>query len=166
MSSSQESTPVPTTGFVEIMRSLFGYLVDGPSTTTLNPMFNTDVENKSLGSSQTSRPQKRKRDEAQEHDEPSVRPRRGSVSICVTPTTESSAPKPVPSTELHSQGYYNRRGDQYLRSSGTVIGQEKKHQFAPEFKLFPEVGKGYANSKGALLDEEGNPVFFITDDDL
>jgi hypothetical protein len=147
----EEPKAGPRHGF---LRSLVGYS-GGDSTASVYRMLNPDHLDEPFGSSQGIRPQKRKRDEAQEFVEPSVRPRRGSTSISATTTARLSA------INLDPKRFYNRRGDQRL-SDGTITRQESKHEYALAFVGFPDVGDGYANLEGTRLDQSGQPFFFRT----
>lgn len=54
-------------------------------------------------------------------------------------------------------GWYNQRGDQFIKP-GTVICQPKELQYSRRFHQYPEVGKGYGDAKGNVIDAYGHLI--------
>lgn len=72
-------------------------------------------------------------------------------------TRPSEDPAPPKTAKLSSKGFYNRRGDQFL-GEDTIIRQPMELEYAPEFANYPEVGKGFANAYGTVINTHGNIV--------
>lgn len=53
-----------------------------------------------------------------------------------------------------SRGWYNQRGDQFIKP-GTIICQPKELQYSRRFERYPEVGKGYGDAIGNVIDAHG-----------
>jgi len=75
--------------------------------------------------------------------------RRSTTSSRGGPTSHGAAAPPV--------GWYNQRGDQFIRP-GTVICQPKEVQYSRRFDRYPEVGKGYGDAIGNVIDAYGRLI--------
>lgn len=74
--------------------------------------------------------------------------RRGTTSSRANPASHGGAPL---------IGWYNQRGDQFIKP-GTVICQPKELQYSRRFDRYPEVGKGYGDAKGNVIDAYGHLI--------
>jgi hypothetical protein len=69
-------------------------------------------------------------------------------------STTSSRGNPAHGAAASLVGWYNQRGDQFIKP-GTIICQPKELQYARRFERYPEVGKGYGDSIGNVIDVRG-----------
>ncbi|CAG8763670.1 6376_t:CDS:1, partial [Acaulospora colombiana] len=69
-------------------------------------------------------------------------------------TRSSRSNQAAATTKVSPKGFYNRRGDQYLGDGG-IIRQPRDLEYSSAFATYPEVGKGFANSYGTVIDAYG-----------
>ncbi|KAG8810975.1 hypothetical protein FRB91_005698 [Serendipita sp. 411] len=60
-------------------------------------------------------------------------------------------------SDMPLKGWFNRRGDQFI-DKNTVICQPMDRQFSSRFKGYPEVGQGYGDSNGNIIDVQGRLI--------
>ncbi|PVG02113.1 hypothetical protein CPB86DRAFT_811994 [Serendipita vermifera] len=89
--------------------------------------------------------------------QPSSMMRRSSTATAAPSSTRSSRSNQAAAAapaKISSKGFYNRRGDQYLGDGG-IIRQPREFEYSSAFASYPEVGKGFANSYGTVIDVHG-----------
>jgi hypothetical protein len=82
------------------------------------------------------------------YSNPAPRPRRSLSNTDSISSHYSDYSSTVP------RGWYNRRGDQYIRK-GVIIMQPPERQWHPVFTAYPDVGKGWMDEDGQFLRQSG-----------
>lgn len=86
------------------------------------------------------------------------RPRSRTSAASVPSSGKLSRPTPLTlEPDPNARGWFNRRGDQYFDRK-TIICPPKQNSYPKKFDLYPEVGEGYMDNLGRVIDCNGKFV--------